>query len=512
MDSKNPVDNRIRRLFKIPENRENLELLYKSLSHPSKGLSLCRVQPEEQTGILGFFADGPLSDRIHMIDMVNPPHGPMELQQTIIDTYDKYGRKKDIFFIYNIEGSIRLLKTTENDFFKGMNLIRDFFMQFEAEFVFFVSESLVKTIIGNAFDFYDWMKLTFIFVPESKEIPVQPVEPGERKEIEYSHPLEKIKYLENTIKKVKREKTRSMHLLELGKLYFQTGDYDNSLKHLTKSLEIEEQYKDLNSMAGRYTEIALNHKAKGNVDEALEFFTKAAKIFEENNDRGNLEIVRANMAGIHRAGTTDNWVFNWDELLRRIKQHNVIPVIGQGLYRVETEAKGESGVLLYDYLAKQVAAACEHPLSPDENHKFSKACLAFLMKSNSDYAQLSHFLKETLKGIRLVPGDSLWKLARIKAFNFFITTAYDDFLANTIKTVRDIPTEVSYYSLMEKNQDRLNGDLFHRIRNSQCTLVYHIFGNMNTFFPAYTENDIMETLLEFQKIRKGSRQTTYSRY
>lgn len=514
MASKNQAKKKIHGLFQIPGNRENLELLYKSLSRPPKGFCLCQALPEERSKILGFFHGDPLIDRIHIIDMVNPPLGPMELQQNIIDTHEKFGPDKDIFFIYNIEGCIRLLKTTADDFFQRMNLIRDFFMQFEAEFVFFVTEPLVKTIIRNAFDFYDWVKFTFTFVPEVKDLTLQAIEPGEKEKIEYSNPLDKINYLKKSIKRVKKEKARSIQLLELGKLYFQIGDYDNALKSLNESLDIEEKHEDFNNMAIRYNEIGLNHEAKDNMDKALEFFIKAAKIFEEKNDRDNMEQVGANMERIYQlkeknksaAGNTkrvrvaETHEFNWDKLLKRIKHRNVIPVIGHGLYRVEIESKGKSGGLLYDYLARQVSKECGSTLHPDENHKFAKACLAFLKKTNNDYLQLSDFLRETLKGVWPVPGGSLWKLARIKTFDIFITTAYDDLLVNTIKTVRQIPTKVHYYSLEEKNLAQLDNNLFNFIRDSKCTLVYHIFGNMEkTIAPAYTERDIMETLLEFQE-------------
>jgi tetratricopeptide (TPR) repeat protein len=300
----------------------------------------------------------------------------------------------------------------------------------------------------------------------------------------------------------------------LAKLYIQVGEYDNALEQLHESLDIEEKHEDFNNMAIRYNEIGLCHEAKDNMDKALEFFSKAAKIFEENSDRENMERVRANMdriyqlkeknksAGIDtkRARTAKAHKFNWDELLRRINIGNIIPVIGHGLYRVEIESKGKGGVLLYDYLAERVLKECGIPLRPDENHKFAKACLAFLKKTNNTYLQLSEFLKEILKEVRLIPGASLWKLARIKTFNIFITTAYDYLLVNTIKTVRQIPTKVHFYSLDEKNLDQLKDDLFDCVRGQKCTLVYHIFGNMGkTIAPAYTERDILETLLEFQK-------------
>ena len=467
MESKNQAKDRIHRLFQVPGNRENLALLYKFLSQPSKGLCLCKVMPEERLKILSFFEGTLWSDRIQHIDMVNPPHGPMELQQSIIDTYDKFGPKKDIFFIYNIEGSIRLLETTADEFFQRMNLVRDFFMQFEAEFVFFVTEPLENMIIQNAFDFYDWMKVTFTFTPEIKDLSRQPTEPEEQEKIEYSNPLDKIKYFEKAIPKVKNEIAKAIQQSELGGLYLQVGEYEK----------------------------------------ATQFLNNALEIFVKTNDRDNIEIVRANMNQVNRlkkdnksVAPMDGQPFDWDELLFRIRHKNVIPVIGQGLYRVEVESKGISGVLLYDYLAEQVSKECDCPLTPGENHRFAKASLAFLKKTNNNYLQLLNFLLDSLKGARLVPVNPLWKLARIKSFAIFMTTAYDDFLLNTIKTVRDTPTDVLSYSIREKKLTQLNEGLFDRTWNSKFTMVYHLFGNMKqSIAPAYTEKDILETLLEFHK-------------
>jgi tetratricopeptide (TPR) repeat protein len=477
MESKNQAKERIHSLFQLPENRENLDLLSKFLSQPSKGLCLCKVMPEERVKILSFFDDDPWNGRIHIIDMVNPPLGPMDLQQVIIDINNRSNTKKDIFFIYNIEGCIRLIQTTADEYFQRLNLIRDFFMQFEVEFVFFVTEPLVNTMIQNAFDFYDWMKITFTFTPELKQDSLrQPIKPDEKETIDYLNPLDKIEYLEKSIERVKNENARAIQQLELGELYLQVGDYENALK----------------------------------------IFNKAMKVFKKTKDRGNIERVRANMDQVNRLKKSNKSVadtitrtgtgiagghdFNWDELLFRIQHRNVIPVIGPGLYRVEVESKGISGVLLYDYLAEQVSKECGYTLIPGESHRFAKACLAFLKKTNNDYIKLSHFLQKTLNGVRLVPAGSLWKLARIKSFNIFITTAYDDFLVNTIKTVRDIPVKEHYYSISEKNLDQLNEGLFNCIRESKCTLVYHLFGNIKkNVTPAYTEKNILETLLEIQE-------------
>ncbi len=195
---------------------------------------------------------------------------------------------------------------------------------------------------------------------------------------------------------------------------------------------------------------------------------------------------------------------NWDELLERIEDKNIIPVLGQGLYRVITEGN-KSGVLLYEYLAEKLARECGFALDPAMNHKFSKAALHFLGKNKPDYSvlkKLRRFLLDRLKEIKLSPDQQnpLWKLARIKPFQLFINTAYDDYLVNTLGCTRNYQTRALSYTRTGKKLDLLNDDLFDDVENSRCTLVYNIYGNLRERIdPAFTEKDILETIVSFRE-------------
>jgi hypothetical protein len=355
-----------------------------------------------------------------------------------------------------------------------MNLIRDFFMKFDAAFVFFVTESSLKEMIQNAFDFYDWMKFTFTFVPENKGFVAQEQEQKQKK---YSQPSKNIEYLERSLEKITDEKEKSIRLFELGKLYHQVGHYDNALERIFESLEMEEKYGDPDIIAGRYNEIGLIYQTKEARKDPDKYYKPAG---------------------------TDNYNLNWDELLERIHLKKVIPVIGQGLYRVETEPGDKNGRLLYDYLADQLLEACGAALSPHENHRFAKACSAYIkfnmLKFNRhSYFDLTKFLKESLEKVRLIPSNPLLKLAGIRNFGIFFTTAYDDFLAGVINNVRTTPLIIWPYSISEKNL-KIDNILLKAIEESQSTLLVHLFGNIRkNVHPAFTEMDILETIVEFGK-------------
>lgn len=461
--------------FKLPENRYNLQLFHKLLSQPLKGLLLCQAFPEERLRVIEFFNKEPLAKRIHAINMVKPIMGPMALQDAIINASEKFGPGKNIFFIFNIESCIYLSKITAKEFYRQMNLIRDFFMKFDAAFVFFVTESSLKEMIQNAFDFYDWMKFTFTFEPENKGLVAQELEQKQKK---YSQPSKNIEYLERSLKKITDDKEKSIRLFELGKLYHQMGNYDRALERIFESLEIEEKYGDPDIIAGRYNEIGVIYRAK----EAQKGPDKYYKSYSANiND------------------------FNWHELLERIHRKNVIPVIGQGLYWVETDPGDKSHRLLYYYLADRLLEVVGAAPQPDENHRFAKACSTYLKFTGHKYGYLSDFLKKTLLSVRLIPSNYLLKLARIRNFDIFCTTAYDDLLAGVINSVRTKPLKALSYAITEKHPVIAYNSL-NDIGKSQSTLLVHIFGNIKkNIKPAFTEMGILETLLEFGKDMNSDR-------
>jgi hypothetical protein len=197
---------------------------------------------------------------------------------------------------------------------------------------------------------------------------------------------------------------------------------------------------------------------------------------------------------------------NWDELLERIEDRNIIPVLGHGLYRVcGRPGENRQSPLLYDYLAQKLAQECGFSLEPALNHKFSKAALHFLGKNNPDYRvlkKLRRFLLDRLKEIKLAPDQQnpLGKLARLKPFQLFINTAYDDFFLDTLACARNYPTRALNYTRTSKKLDLLTDGLFDDLENSCCTLVYNIYGNLRERVdPALTEKDILETIISFRE-------------
>ena len=331
MKNEKSVKQTIHSLFTYPKNRNNFELFYKALSQSTQGFYLSQVMPEVRLKIFGFFNSDPLIERIHVIDMVQPLCGPTELQNTILDVQKKYGDKKDIFFIYNFESCIYLSKTSAEDFFQEMNLIRDFFMGFNATFVFFVTESSLKKMIQNAFDFYDWIKFTFIFVPEERENAFQAREVPKGEKVKYSDIPQKIRYLKNAIEKVTNEKEKAVKLKDLALLYRQAGDYDTALERQLEALKIDEKNDDLVNLAVDYSNIGLIYQDKGDLDKALQFTSKALKIDIKNNNLVNMAGDYNNIGQIYRAkGDLDKALQFTFDALAIVEKNNDLPQMAIG--------------------------------------------------------------------------------------------------------------------------------------------------------------------------------------
>ena len=190
--------------------------------------------------------------------------------------------------------------------------------------------------------------------------------------------------------------------------------------------------------------------------------------------------------------------FNWDDLLARVINKDVIPVIGQDLYLART--KEGKDVLLYRYLTDKLAQFIDLTPRGEKSYTFSEVVLHYLKRSPNDFLGVRRFLSKNLAQIHMAPKGPLWKLARIKPFSLFINTSYDPFLLNALNAVRSYPTIALQHTYQEKCTSYINVKLFNMLENSRHTLLLNIFGSIDkNMRPAYTEKDILETLVGFQR-------------
>lgn len=193
----------------------------------------------------------------------------------------------------------------------------------------------------------------------------------------------------------------------------------------------------------------------------------------------------------------DNSQSAWDQFLLEIENKNVIPVIGPKLYRFEIESRNS---LLYEHLAEVVSRACKTKLPLKERSKFHLVCEQYLSESNNGAHQLTRILKNEVEKVTLKPTDPLWKLARMKWFNFFLNTTYDDLLFKALEKVRKPPTlPLAYAKYFRGEIASIDIGTSKSIRTFERNLVFNIFGNLSHVPPAYTKESMIETFLELQK-------------
>lgn len=196
-----------------------------------------------------------------------------------------------------------------------------------------------------------------------------------------------------------------------------------------------------------------------------------------------------------------NTDFEWVQLVDLIKTKKIIPVIGQGVYWVRTQ-EGEE-VLLYQYLAKQLAKEIGKCQPDSTNHAFSKIYYKCQVSDRFNYQELRDFIMEKISTVELAESSPLLKLAQIKPFSLFINTTYDNLLETAINTARTSHTE-PLFSADEVTDSKIN-----ETKNSKNTLIVNIYGNLEeSLTPAITENDIIEKVLDFKNQTDATSQNT----
>lgn len=204
--------------------------------------------------------------------------------------------------------------------------------------------------------------------------------------------------------------------------------------------------------------------------------------------------------------------FCWDDLLHYINMGNVIPVIGEGLYWVRHKSGAPAGnFLLYPFLAEMFVE--QMGLDPREpKDTFSQAVFRFQEQHPDKDINIpvKDFLARQLDSLAPVPDHALWQLARIRSLRLFINTTYDNYLRQTLKKVRSHPVETIHYTLQRKWSTKPEADLFNRLENGECSLIFNIYGSAaRSMAPAYTEKDILETIVSFQKDMETDRHNIF---
>jgi TIR domain/SIR2-like domain len=121
----------------------------------------------------------------------------------------------------------------------------------------------------------------------------------------------------------------------------------------------------------------------------------------------------------------------WEDLLTFIEEERVIPIVGEGVVNFAPEDKS-----LYDWLAVGLAARLQVPPDTLPVHPtLNDVVCRHLLRGgprNVVYTRLQRLLRDECPE----PGSALRALARISAFNLYISTTFDPLLENALNVQR----------------------------------------------------------------------------
>lgn len=185
--------------------------------------------------------------------------------------------------------------------------------------------------------------------------------------------------------------------------------------------------------------------------------------------------------------------FDWEDLLRYVKDRRVIPIVGPEVLVLDLD--GER-VLLDHYLARRLAERLG--LADGElSHSPSVASVAFsyLQKSAAKRRHIYSHLKTILDEGTLPLPDTLLELAEITDFELFVATTFDSLLVRALERVRKEEIHSFTYSpekALEDLPSKADGRRF-------VPAVYQLLGKAS-LVPDYavTEEDRLEFLHALQ--------------
>ncbi|MEZ5940611.1 MAG: toll/interleukin-1 receptor domain-containing protein [Planctomycetaceae bacterium] len=185
----------------------------------------------------------------------------------------------------------------------------------------------------------------------------------------------------------------------------------------------------------------------------------------------------------------------WDRLLKEIRQHRVVPIIGSELLRLTED---NETFLLYERVAIELARELEIEFDVDDAPTINQVAIEFRDQGGDTldvYYQVSEILQSHLHQIP----EPLQKLAEIRDFDLFLSTTPDDLMARALNETRfggERSTTELAFSPNSNLEDLKDG---YSPEPDFSPVVYRLFGNSG-MAPDFvvTEDDILRYVSTLQ--------------
>ena len=188
----------------------------------------------------------------------------------------------------------------------------------------------------------------------------------------------------------------------------------------------------------------------------------------------------------------------WDELLARIEDRQVVPIVGPDLVVVEREGKPLS---LERYVALELAAQLDLPQKGGAEPSLNEVMCVYFEHLPPGETRTTPYtlIPEILRQAHFTPPAPLRQLAEITDFTLFVTTTFDTLLADALNVVRFAGEKgTSSITYRYNKREDLTCTVAELRERGQPT-VFHLLGQVSSS-PTYvlTEEDLLEFLYALQ--------------
>lgn len=188
----------------------------------------------------------------------------------------------------------------------------------------------------------------------------------------------------------------------------------------------------------------------------------------------------------------------WDELLARIEDSQVVPIVGPDLVLVERDGVA---LTLERYVALELAAQLDLEQFVGREASLNEVMCGYFEHIPPGETRTTPYtlIPEILRQAKFAPPAPLRQLAEITDFTLFVTTTFDTLLADALNLVR-FGGERGTSSIVYRYNKRedLSGTVAELRERGQPTVV-HLLGQVSSS-PTYvlTEEDLLEFLYALQ--------------
>jgi hypothetical protein len=119
----------------------------------------------------------------------------------------------------------------------------------------------------------------------------------------------------------------------------------------------------------------------------------------------------------------------WDDLLTRIHENEVVPIVGRGLVTF-----GPDDELLYPWLARRLPGELKPPLTFENPPRDLQQVVDAQRATNQRIERVYRLLNLIVKEPDLRPGPTLARLAAIEGFQLFISATFDPLLPRAVES------------------------------------------------------------------------------